>query len=153
MRRIAVDTQVTPDINVLVAAFRKDHSHHVVARAWLRDAVAGGEGALPLRLLPVAIAGFLRLVTNAKVFVQPDSIQDAVAFVDALLASAGIEMAAPGDEWLLLRRLCLDGQLRGNAIPDAWLAAAVMRLGEHLVTFDAGFRKLLGRDRLTVLAA
>ncbi len=41
--------------------------------------------------------------------------------------------------------------LSGNAVPDAWLAASVIGLGEHLVTFDAGFRRLLPRRQLTVL--
>ena len=43
MRRIAGDTQVTPDINFLFAAFRKDHAHHAVARVRLRAAVASGD--------------------------------------------------------------------------------------------------------------
>ena len=30
---------MTPDVNVLVAAFRPDHPHHTPARAWLDDAV------------------------------------------------------------------------------------------------------------------
>jgi predicted nucleic acid-binding protein len=28
---------VTPDVNVLVAAFRTDHPHHATARSWLSD--------------------------------------------------------------------------------------------------------------------
>ncbi|WP_186407537.1 hypothetical protein [Candidatus Accumulibacter aalborgensis] len=43
-------------------------------------------------------------------------------------------------------------QLSANDIPDAWLAAAVIQLGEHLVTFDADFKKLLGRTQVTVLS-
>ena len=54
-------------------------------------------------------------------------------------------------EWPLLRQLCLDKKLKANDLPDAWLAAAVLHLGEHLVTFDADFRKLLRRERVTVL--
>jgi hypothetical protein len=43
-------------------------------------------------------------------------------------------------------------QINSNSIPDAWLAASVMQLGEHPVTFDADFKKPLRRERLTVLA-
>ena len=79
---------MTPDVNVLVAAFRADHTHHASARSWLdqarRTCLAGRTS---LTLLPVVVTGFLRLVTNPRVFVQPDAIEDAVAFVDALLAS------------------------------------------------------------------
>ncbi len=50
-------------------------------------------------------------------------------------------------------QLCLDKQLSGNSLPDAWLAAATMHLGEHLVSFDRGFRKLVGRSQFTQLAS
>ena len=147
---------MTPDVNLLVAAFRKDHAHHTSARRWLAAELAGGSkgggSGLPLRLLPPAVAGFLRLVTNPKVFAQPDSIEHALGFIDAILATPGVEMAAAGEEWPLLRKLCLAGKLRGNAIPDAWLAALVLQNGEHMVTFDKGMKKLLRNDRVTVLA-
>ena len=35
-------------------------------------------------------------------------------------------------------------------MPDAWLAAATLHLGEHLASFDRDFRKLLGRSRFTL---
>ena len=41
--------------------------------------------------------------------------------------------------------------LSGNSLPDAWLAAATMHLGEHLVSFDRDFRKLVGRSQFTLL--
>jgi hypothetical protein len=51
----------------------------------------------------------------------------------------------------MLRQLCLDKQLTGNDLPDAWLSAAVVHRGEHLVTFDRDFRKLLAGHQLTLL--
>jgi len=56
-----------------------------------------------------------------------------------------------GPEWSKLRRLCLDKQLGGNDLPDAWLSAAVAHLSEHLVSFDRDFRKLLARSQLKLL--
>ena len=47
----------------------------------------------------------------------------------------------------------LDKKLKANHLPDAWLAAVVLHMGEHLVTFDRGLKQLLPRERLTVLAA
>ena len=72
-------------------------------------------------------------------------------FVHALLASPGVQLAPLGPEWSRLRLLCLDKQLTGNDVPDAWLSAAVAQLGEHLVSFDRGFRKLLARGQFTLL--
>ena len=78
----------------------------------------------------MVIAGFLRLVTNERVFVKPDSIEDAIAFVDALLASPGVELRAPGAEWPLLRDKLLRLGLQGNFVADAWIAAATEVLSE-----------------------
>lgn len=96
-------------------------------------------------------AGFLRLVTNVRVFPNPSPVKDALAFIDALLAVPGVEMTESGREWPTLRRLCLDGKLVGNAIPDAWIAAAVKVINGRLVTFDRDFTRLLGKSELTIL--
>jgi toxin-antitoxin system PIN domain toxin len=142
---------MTPDVNVLVAASRSDHPHHQVARAWLEQALVSAENGGTLTLMPMVLASLLRLVTSARIFVRPTPTADAVAFVDALLAYPGVELASLGPEWTRLRQLCLDKQLAGNDLPDAWLAAAVEQLGEHLVSFDRDFRKLLSRSRFTHL--
>jgi toxin-antitoxin system PIN domain toxin len=144
---------MTPDVNVLVAASRGDHPHHKIAHAALTQAIVNSATGASLTLMPMVVASFLRLVTHPKVFVEPTPTADAIAFVDALLSVPGVDMPALGDEWPLLRQLCLDRRLAANDMPDAWLAAAVTRLGEHLVTFDTDFRKLLGRTQLTVLVA
>ena len=102
--------------------------------------------------MPMVVASFLRLVTNAKIFIQPTPVQDAVAFLDALNATPGVEMTSVGVEWPMFRQLCVEKNLMANDIPDAWLAAAVIQFGEHLVTFDADFKKLLRRTQLTVLS-
>ena len=99
----------------------------------------------------MVVASFLRLVTNAKIFVHPTPVENAVEFLDALLASPGVEMPSLGAEWPMMRQLCVEQELTANDIPDAWLAAAVIQLGEHLVTFDADFKKLLRRTQVTVL--
>jgi toxin-antitoxin system PIN domain toxin len=144
---------MTPDVNVLVAASRRDHPHHQVARAWLEQALASAENGGAFTLMPTVLASWLRLVTSAKIFVRPTPTADAVAFVDALLAFPGVELASLGPEWARLRQLCLDKQLVGDELPDAWLAAAVEQSGEHLVSFDREFRKLLPRSRFTHLKA
>ncbi len=144
-------TGLTPDVNVLVAASRSDHPHHKTAHAFLTKAIAACANGATLCLMPMVVASFLRLSTNSKIFVKPMSIQQSMAFLDALLAIPGVEIPVLGGEWPLFRQLCIEKQLLANDIPDAWLAAAAMYMGEHVVTFDAGFKKLLGRDQVTVL--
>lgn len=143
---------MTPDVNVLVAASRGDHPHHKTAYACLNEAIAACADGASIKLMPMVAASFLRLVTSPKIFVHPASAEDAVGFLDALLAVPGVEMPLLGAEWPVLRQLCLEKRLAANDIPDAWLAATVIQLGEHLVTFDADFKKLLRRAQVTVLA-
>lgn len=142
---------MTPDVNVLVAASRGDHPHHDVARVWLEETIGAASAGAALRLMPMVLASFLRLVTSPRIFQTATPIDDAVAFVDAILASPGVQLAPLGSEWSKLRQLCLDKQLSGNDLPDAWLSAAVTQSGEHLVSFDRDFRKLLSRSQFTLL--
>lgn len=141
-----------PDVNVLIAAFRRDHKHHAVALQWFDAARAAcTEGRASLTLLPMAVVGFLRLVTNRRVFVEPDSIEDAVAFVDALLETPGVELQACGEEWPILRAKLTNRGHTGNEVTDTWIASAVESCSEHLVTFDRDFRNLLSPRDFTLL--
>jgi uncharacterized protein len=144
---------MTPDVNVLVAASRSDHPHHAVALAWLQAAIAAAPSGAVLTVMPMVVASLLRLITSPKIFRVPTPVADAVAFVDAVLAAPGVQLATLGPEWPVLRQLCIDKQLSGNALPDAWLAAAVEHTGEHLVSFDKDFKKLLKRGQFTHLGA
>lgn len=142
---------MTPDVNVLIAASRSDHPHHKIAYAWLDEAVENCADGATLRMMPMVVASFLRLVTNAKIFVHPTPVEDAAKFLDAILSVPGVEMPYLGAEWPIMRQLCVEKNLTANDIPDAWLAAAVIHLGEHLVTFDTDFKRLLKRAQVTVL--
>jgi toxin-antitoxin system PIN domain toxin len=144
---------VTPDVNVLLAASRSDHPHYAVARTWLEQAIVNASQGTPLTLQPMVIASFLRLVTHPKIFVHPTPMSEALRFVDALLASPGVERAELGAEWPTLRELCAAKALAANDVPDAWLAAAAIHQGEHVVSFDADFKRLLSRAQFTLLSA
>ncbi|MBK6789814.1 MAG: PIN domain-containing protein [Betaproteobacteria bacterium] len=143
---------MTPDVNVLVAASRSDHPHHGSALAWLQQALADTNQGATLKLQPMVIASFLRLVTHPKIFVQPTPVSEAVRFVDALLAATGVERPELGAEWPVLRRLCSEQSLAANDIPDAWLAAAAIHQGETVASFDRDFKRLLPRGQFTLLS-
>lgn len=143
---------MTPDVNLLVAASRADHPLHRPALAWLGDAIEQCRAGARLLILPMVATGFLRVATHPKVFVEPTPPDDAIAFMEALLAAAGSEMPSLGGEWPVLCQLCRAGSLSGNDVPDAWIAAAVTALGDHLYTFDRDFTRLLPRRACTVLA-
>ena len=142
-----------PDVNLLVAAFRKDHAQHAVAAHWLTQAFATASGGQILRLPVGVLSRFLRLVTNAKIFPTPTPVEQAVDFVDWLLEQPNSIVVERSQEWPRLRKMVLDKGLAGNHIPDAQLAALAISLGEPFVTFDKGFRKLLPPSLLVLLAA
>ena len=142
---------MTPDVNVLVAASRSDHPHHASARTWLEEALVNASQGSTLKLQPMVIASFLRLVTHPKIFVQPTPMPEALRFIDALLTAPGVEQPELGPEWPQFRKLCADKMLSANDVPDAWLAAAVVHQGGHVVSFDADFKRLLSRSQFTRL--
>lgn len=144
---------MTPDVNVMVAASRSDHPHHAVARTWLEQAIANASQGTPLKVQPMVIVSFLRLVTHPKIFIHPTPMSEALRFVDALLTAPGVEQPTLGAEWPALRKLCADKALAANDVPDAWLAAAAIHQGEHVVSFDGDFRRLLPRAQFTRLTA
>src|SRR5450830_1326374 len=69
---------MVPDVNILVAASRSDHPHHQVARSWLEQALAACAAGASLKLPPMVVASFLRLVTHPRIFVTPTPVQEAV---------------------------------------------------------------------------
>jgi toxin-antitoxin system PIN domain toxin len=143
---------MTPDVNVLVAAGRSDHPHHRPAKSWLEGALAtAGAGGPALVLMPMVLASVLRLLTSPRIFIEPTPTDAAVRFVDAIVAAPGVRIGPLSGEWPALRERCVSGGLRGNAIPDAWLAAAVEHQAEHLVSFDRDFAALLPRSSWTLL--
>ena len=103
---------MTPDVIVLVAASRSDHPHHGIGRRWLEQAAAAAASGSTLILMPMVIASVLRLVSSPKIFRQPTPVEDAVAFVDALLAAQAVHFAPLGPEWPRLRQLCIESSSR-----------------------------------------
>ena len=143
---------MTPDVNVLVSAFRPDHPHHLSARAWLDDAVVqAANGRSSLTLMGTVVTGFLRITTNPKIFRETDPLQDVSDFIDSLLSCPGVQFQSQGATWPHLRQVCLAQQATGNWITDAWIAATVMQSGETLCTFDRDFSRLLPADQLLLL--
>lgn len=142
---------MTPDVNVLVAAFRPEHPHHAGARQWLtgtlEDCAAGGT----LEVLPMVATGFVRIVTNKRAFPNPDKAADALAFIRQILSVPGVTMPGLGPEWGAFEKLCEDLALSGADVADAWIAAAIKAHGLRLVTFDTDFGRLLDSSECLLL--
>lgn len=130
------------DVNVLVDAHRPDGLRHEVARSWLEAARTAAE---PLGIPRIVASGFLRIVTHPRVFREPTPPAIAWAFVDALYASPAVITLDPEERhWTIFRDLTAPMDLRGNDLPDAYLAAIAIEHGATFVTSDRGFARFPG---------
>jgi len=125
-----------PDVNILLAGFRADHGHHKLARSFLEEARSG---TTALGLSDVALASVVRLATNPRVFVRPDTTDAVIGYLDVLLEAPAQLLRAGSGHWTRFTELCRHLQLRGNLVPDAYLAALALEQGAELITFDRGF--------------
>lgn len=130
------------DVNVLVDAHRAETTAHEEVRAWLDDARVGSE---LVGLSSVVASGFLRVVTHPRVFREPTPSSVALEFVEALRVSPAVVGVEPGERhWGIFVDLCGSLALRGNDIPDAYLAALALEVGATWVTSDRGFARIPG---------
>ena len=61
-----------PDVNVLIYAHREDAPEHERYAAWLQALTASEE---PFALSDVVVSGFLRIVTNPRIFDPPTPME------------------------------------------------------------------------------
>jgi len=136
---------IVPDVNVLVYAYRREARCHEQYSAWLADLVAG---SAELGLVESALTGFVRIVTNPRVVADPAPTGEALRFVRALRAAPRARsLAATDATWAQVEAFArTDHQVRGNLVPDAWLAAVVRSHGGRLATADRGFARFEGLD-------
>jgi uncharacterized protein len=133
---------ILPDVNVLVLAHRADQEDHDAVRRWLEREVNSDR---PFALADVAVSGFLRIVTNVRVYHRPTTLETALAFVDGLVEQPTcVPVAAGSRHWTILRGLLRDGDARGNLVPDAHLAAVAIEHGATVATRDRGFARFGG---------
>ena len=130
------------DVNVLIHAANVVSPHHSGVRAWLAAVLASRE---PL-VIPDAVAtGFVRIVTNGRIMPSPLHPDEAFALVDWLLDHPRVTPHSGDDATrIAFRDLVRSLGLRGNDIPDAWIAASAMSTHATLATYDRGFRRFPG---------
>ena len=127
----------SPDVNVLVCAFRANAAHHDRCRAWLDGVTSGRE---QVGVSELVLSGVLRILTHPRIFSPPVPVESATAFIDALLAQHAFIPLRPGPgHWRIFRSLVSAYQPTGNRVPDAYHAALAIEHGCEWVTLDHGF--------------
>lgn len=131
-----------PDVNVLVYAYRADAPGHAGYRAWLEAAVSGDQA---FGLAEIVVSGFLRVVTHPRIFSPPSPIDHALSFADELRQQPNCGRVAPGERhWSIFVRLCRQAGVRGNLVPDAYLAAMAIESGCEWITTDRDYSRFPG---------
>jgi uncharacterized protein len=131
-----------PDVNVLVYAHRQDGPEYPLYRAWLEELVSADAA---FGMADVVLSGFLRIVTNPRVFARPTPVHLAVSFAEELRAQPNCVTVAPGPRhWSIFTRLCLEAGAKGNLVADAYLAALAIESGSEWITSDRGFSRFPG---------
>jgi predicted nucleic acid-binding protein len=102
------------DVNVLIGAHRLGSSRHKEYARFVESlATSAGTYSIP----SIVRSGFLRIVTNRRIFPVPTPLDKALEFLD---------------------------EAKGNDIPDAYLAALALEKGTELITADRGFARFPG---------
>ena len=133
---------ILPDVNVLVYAYREDAPRHDAYRRWLDDVVNGDEA---YGLADLVLSGFLRIVTHPRVFSPPSPMAHALEFVSALREHPSSIRVVPGARhWEIFVGLCRPGGVKGNLVPDAYLAALAIESGSEWITTDRAYTRFSG---------
>ena len=133
------------DVNVLVGAFREDAPRHPELRGWLEQVV---HSQTSFGLSDLVLSGFLRIATHPRVFAPPTPIEEALGFAEAVRSQPNCVSISPGDRhWQIFTRLCREAQVKGNLVPDAYLAALAIESGSEWITTDRDFSRFPGLRR------
>jgi toxin-antitoxin system PIN domain toxin len=129
-----------PDVNVLIYAHREDAPEHERYATWLQALTTSSE---PFALSDVVLSGFLRIVTNQRIFDPATPMDTALAFCQRLVDWPRASLITPSRRhWELFTGLCRD--IKGPLVTDAYIAALAIEHGCELITTDSDFARFPG---------
>jgi uncharacterized protein len=128
------------DTNVLVYAHRQDSPFHDRAAEVVRELA---EGAATWAIPWPCVHEFYAVITHPRIYAPPSSPDQALAQIDAWLASPSVVVIGEGDQhWPTLRDMVQIGQVSGLVVHDAGVAAVCIEHGvRELITQDRDFSR------------
>jgi toxin-antitoxin system PIN domain toxin len=133
---------ILPDVNVLIYAFRVDSVDHVKYRSWLSDLV---NGIAAYGMAPQVLSSVIRICTHPRIYTQPSSLDEALAFCNVLLEAPNATQITPQERhWSIFKSLVTRSKATGNLVPDAWFAALAIEAGCEWITTDGDFARFEG---------
>lgn len=126
-----------PDVNILIYAHRVDEKCHEPYATWLKALVDGAE---PFALSVLVAVGFVRIVTNRRIYEEPTPLPVALAFIEQMTTHPRCRTAIPSETHLgETVRLCRAASATGKLVADAQHAALAISEGCTWVTRDSDF--------------
>jgi len=133
---------ILADVNVLVYAHRVDAPGHSAYRRWLEQVINGDQA---YGFSELVLSGFLRVVTHPRIFNPPSDLANALAFTQIIRTQPNAVPIAPGARhWEIFRSLCEAVNVKGNLVPDAYLAALAIESGSEWFTTDGDYSRFPG---------
>jgi toxin-antitoxin system PIN domain toxin len=130
---------ILPDVNVLVYAHREDTRAHQAYREWLELVINSDQA---YGMVDLVLSCFLRAVTHPRVFDRPSELDQALAFVTKVRNQPNCVPVRPGPRhWAIFEQLCRTANVKGNLVPDAYLAALAIESGSEWITTDRDFSR------------
>ena len=130
------------DVNIFVYAHREDTDHHRQVRRYVETVVGRPE---PVGYSPLALSGFIRVVTHPRVFTTPTDLDTALEFCRSFVELPGLVPVVPREaHWPIFSHLLLASRARGNLVPDAWFAALAIENDCTWVTTDRDYSRFSG---------
>ena len=132
-----------PDVNVLIYAHIEDSiPEHAEYAAWITRLATGPE---PFALSVFVLSGFIRIVTNPRVFDPPSTLNQSFGFISSLVQRPTARIVGPGPDHLgIFERLCCESGAAGKLVADAQHAAIAVEHGCTMVTTDSDFSRFPG---------
>jgi toxin-antitoxin system PIN domain toxin len=114
-------------------------SQHQAAKSWLDKKL---NAPAPVGIPWPSVLAFMRLVTNPRIFENPESMNDAWKQVESWLHNPVVWIPAPSDRHFeILSTLIATGVDHSNLIPDAHLAALAIEHGLIVCSSDGDFAR------------
>ena len=133
---------ILPAVNGLAYAHREDAVDHARYQQWLEETIQSGQ---PYAISDPVLSGFLRVVTDSRVFTTSSPIRLALDFARQVREQANCQVIAPGSRhWHIFTSLGQSISATGNLVPDVWFAALAIESGCEWVTTDRDYQRFPG---------
>ena len=133
---------ILPGVNLLIYAHDSGSRWHSAAKAWWENCLSGTETVG----LPWAVSlGFIRLITNPRIFERPLPVESAIRRVRSWLERPQVQILQPGPRHAdLVFSLLIQLGTAASMTTDAHLAALAQEHQASLHTADTDFARFPG---------